>query len=115
MIYVTCRGDKKEGIYTCPAEVPLSAKDVKKFANLEGKHIISLGCETVEPVLANSFLKAGAEIFIAPTGAPYGNSAFVFGVHVAYQLAQNKKSLKDAFTTAQSFDTQSEMFKLFGK
>ncbi|PJE63128.1 hypothetical protein COU88_01200 [Candidatus Roizmanbacteria bacterium CG10_big_fil_rev_8_21_14_0_10_39_6] len=115
LIFIACHGDEKEGIYTCPEEKPLSTEDVKEYANLEGKNIISLGCETGNQELGDSFLGAGVQSYIAPSGSPFGNSAFLFGVHIAYQLAQNKKSLKDAFETARSYDKESQMFKLFEK
>ncbi|MGD9129149.1 MAG: hypothetical protein PVJ09_01515 [Candidatus Woesebacteria bacterium] len=115
LIFIACHGDEKEGIYTCPGEKPLSAEDVKEYANLKDKNIVSLGCETGNKELANSFLDAGVKKYIAPSGAPFGNSAYLFGTHIAYELAQNKKSLEEAFETARSYDKESQMFKLFEK
>lgn len=112
-IILSCHGDEQEGIYTLPEEKPISASEIKETAKLVGKTILSLGCETGTKELAEAFLNSGCKTYIAPSGAPFGNTALLFAIHLCYEMRQNKKSFKEAMEAAKNFNSDSRMFALF--
>ena len=114
LMILSCHGYDGEGMFTCPDERPMQPEEIAKTAKLKGKTVLSLGCHTGTDDFANAFLKAGCAAYVAPEGAPFGNTALLFAVHACYEL-YNKESLKQAVHRAASFNADSALFRLWQK
>ncbi|MFD1396413.1 delta-aminolevulinic acid dehydratase [Kroppenstedtia eburnea] len=93
----------------------IGPKEIRKFAALEGKTVLSTGCETGDSELAQAFLDAGCKAFIAPEEAVDGNSATIFTQLFFYEKIQNKRRTEEAFRLAQGIDSETRYFRLFQK
>ena len=113
-VHGTRDGAKEEGI-NMPDEEAVVTKDIIQFANLKGKTVINLGCLTGNNNLVKAFInKAQAKYYIAPAGAPWGNSSLLFAIHLFYEMDKGK-STEEAVKIASNFDERTKMFKLFKK
>lgn len=112
LVILVCHGDDSGVLFTCPDERPMTPDEVGRCASLDGKTVVSLGCHTGSQSFADAFLSAGARAYVAPSGAPYGNTAVLFATHLCYEL-HNKEPLKEAIQIASSYNADSGMFALF--
>lgn len=114
-LILSCHGDEKEGMYTCPDEKPLLPDEIRKASKLKNKTILSLGCATGTDEFAAAFLDTGSSAYIAPKDYPFGNSSLLFAIHLCYQVSQHKKPLAEAFEMAKKYEKESSMFQLWQK
>lgn len=99
----------KEGIHITN-EDSVTERDIVSSVQLEGKSVISLGCETGRSEYADAFKKGGVQIYIAPVGYPEGNASLMFVMRLFYEL-KNGTAIVDAVAAA-IIDKETKMFKL---
>lgn len=88
-------------------------EEIRRFARLAGKTVISTGCSAGNVETAQAFLDSGCEIYIGPNDYPDGNDALMFVLRLFYDLIQNNRSVKEAFQNAKSLDAEMDMFQLY--
>ncbi|ERI09393.1 hypothetical protein HMPREF0083_02512 [Aneurinibacillus aneurinilyticus ATCC 12856] len=88
-------------------------EEIRRFAKLAGKTVISTGCSVGKLETAQAFLDSGCEVYIGPNDDPYGNDALMFVLRLFYDLIQNKRSVKEAFQNAKSLDAEMDMYQLY--
>ncbi len=64
----------------------MGADEVRRHLRLTGSFVVSIGCETGSPELADAFLDAGAVGYFAPQEAPDEHAAFLVAVLFFYEL-----------------------------
>ncbi|MCY1118948.1 delta-aminolevulinic acid dehydratase [Bacillus safensis] len=96
-----------------PRDTAFGAGEIKRYASLEGVHVISTGCTLGEKNLADAFLKAGATSYTAPDDYIDGNAAFIFLLTMLYELMNNTKTVRAAFDRARSIDEETKLFQLY--
>jgi hypothetical protein len=110
LVILSCHGD--EGGILMDPEPPLLPQEIREIARLTGKTILSLGCETGTPELAQAFRDAGCQAYIAPTQPVDGSASLLFAVHLLYHLA-NGTTLEQAFAKSAGYDDESRFFRLY--
>lgn len=95
--------------------VDIGPKEIRQFASLEGKTVLSTGCETGKSKLAQAFLDAGCKAYIAPEEAVDGNATVIFTQLFFYEKIQNNRKTEEAFRLAQGIDSETGYFRLFQK
>ncbi|QKG85279.1 delta-aminolevulinic acid dehydratase [Kroppenstedtia pulmonis] len=93
----------------------IGPKEIRQFASLEGKTVLSTGCETGKSKLAQAFLDAGCKAYIAPEEAVDGNATVIFTQLFFYEKIQNNRRTEEAFRLAQGIDSETGYFRLFQK
>jgi hypothetical protein len=88
------------------------ANDLTAFLNLEGKIVLSVGCNSASPALVKAFLDGGAAAYIAPLAPPFAHSCAMFVSLVFYGLTQHL-SLTDAVERAGRFHDELAMWRTF--
>ena len=83
-----------------------------QFANFRREWVLSTACGLGNEIMAASFLRKGAQAFIAPSQEIEGNAALFFIIHFFYQLKKGT-SLEEAFTLASLIDTETSYFKYY--
>jgi hypothetical protein len=111
IIVLCCHGDE-DGIIMGD-EKPISVKDIAAANGFAGKSVISLGCATGSKEFVRAFKQTGCDMYVAPKGYPFGNTALLLAVHVLYSVAQHKKTLKAAVKAARKFDKNSLLFDIW--
>ncbi|SMO90705.1 delta-aminolevulinic acid dehydratase [Melghirimyces algeriensis] len=91
----------------------IGPEEIRQFASLEGKIVLSTGCETGDSELAQAFLDVGCKAYIAPEEAIDGNAATIFTQLFFYEKIQNKRRTEEAFRLAQGIDSETRYFRLF--
>ncbi|MFI5782209.1 hypothetical protein [Nocardia sp. NPDC051570] len=120
-VIVNCHGD--DGRILLPvlgraiaAEQPfidrMGPKRVRKHLRLSGNTVISTGCETGKPALAQAFLDAGATAYFAPTADPDGHTAFLAVSLLFYELTGGRP-LREAAHRVRTYDDDLAMWKLW--
>jgi hypothetical protein len=95
----------KEG--SMPPEV------IAKRISLPGKVFLSTACGTGSAAFGDAFLKGGVAVYIAPEGYPDGADAALF-VHILFQqIFCREMPVRSAVVTAQNYDEEYAMFKIF--
>jgi hypothetical protein len=95
-----------------PVHGSLGPDDVRRFARLPGSVVISTGCGTGTPALAEAFLDAGASAYLAPAGAPFGYASVFAPLYVFYKLTE-QRSLEHAVERLRAHDGELAMWRLF--
>ena len=85
-----------------------SSEEIRKYINLTGKVILNLGCATGNPAMAEAFSENN--VYIAPKDDVDGNSALLFAIQLFYEIAQNKKTVFDAYCSAKGIDRETALF-----
>lgn len=88
----------------------ISASDINKYIKLRDKLILNLGCTTGKKELAKAF--SIENTYIASDDYTEGNSALYFAISFFYELSKGT-DLDNAYTTAKSIDSETELFKIF--
>lgn len=85
---------------------------VRKHLQIPGSAVISLGCETGEPALAEAFLQVGASSYVAPTGQPDGHAAFIASLLLFYELTEGRELL-DAVERVRTYNDSLAMWRIW--
>lgn len=88
-----------------------SAEEIARYCKLSGKTILNLGCTTGQGDISGIFSKYNH--YIAPTDYVAGNSALCFAVRFFYEIAQNKRTIHDAYLLAAGTDEETGYFEYF--
>jgi hypothetical protein len=90
----------------------LRPDDIRQLARLQGSVVIATGCDTGAPGLADAFLDAGADAYVAPAGAPFGYASFFAPLFLFYELTEGR-TLAEAVARLQAHDRELAMWCLF--
>ncbi|MBF6174437.1 hypothetical protein [Nocardia blacklockiae] len=90
----------------------MGPEQVERYLRIPGSVVISTGCETGEPALAQAFLRAGAGSYFAPTDAPDGYAAFVAVLLMFYELTEGRELL-DAAERVRTYNDNLSMWRLW--
>ena len=85
--------------------------DVRRVADLHGATLIATGCQLGVDEMADAFLDAGAETYIAPTGAPFGYASVFAPVMLFYELTEGR-SIDAAVERLRAHDDELAMWQL---
>lgn len=88
-------------------------REIARFAKLDGKVVLGNGCTLGDPLLAQAFLDSGCSIYIGPDDYPDGNAALMFALRFCYEIIQNKRSVKEAFSIAKETDKETSMYQMY--
>ena len=89
-----------------------SVDELAAIVRLPGKVIVSVGCASGSPELADVFLSCGASAYIAPLTSPFGHAAPVFVTVLFFALTQGR-TLEEAVEVARSVDRELAIWQLF--
>ncbi|MFT4233107.1 MAG: hypothetical protein QM606_10090 [Leucobacter sp.] len=90
----------------------VAADDLRSFARFDGRVVISTGCETRHPALAQAILDCGATAYIAPAGAPFGYASYFAPISLFYDLTE-QRDLEQAVTQLHQHDAELRMWQLY--
>lgn len=96
------RPDEPQGNFT--------AEEISRYLRLSGKVILNLGCSTGTEPLATVF--SACNTYLAPADDVAGSSALMFALRFFYELAQNHKSVPEAYELARAADDETRLFSL---
>ncbi|MGW0252051.1 hypothetical protein ACWDYH_36040 [Nocardia goodfellowii] len=85
---------------------------VREHLRMPGSVVISLGCETGEPALAEAFLQVGASSYVAPTDAPDSYAAFMAALLMFYELTEGRE-LVDAVERVRAYNDSLAMWRIW--
>lgn len=85
--------------------------DLRGVADLHGATVIATGCEMAAEPMADAFLDAGAEAYVAPTGAPFGYASVFAPALLFYELTEGR-SLDAAVDRLRAHDDELAMWQL---
>jgi len=88
-----------------------SAAEIERYCKLSGKTVLNLGCTTGQENIAGVFAKQNQ--YIAPTDYVAGNSALYFAVRFFYEIAQNGRTVHDAWKLASNADKETFSFAYY--
>jgi hypothetical protein len=86
--------------------------DVRQFADLEGRNVLSLGCETGTEELGRAFLDAGALAYAAPQGWPFVQTSTLFAILVFRELALRRGTFSEAVGRAAQYDDETALWQV---
>lgn len=108
LVILSCHGDAG-GMLLMPYEPAVGDAELAAAIQLPGRVVLSLGCRTGTPEIAEAFIAGGCHAYIAPTEDIEGNTALLFAIHLFYALAAHRP-LEEAVVEAQAYDTESRQF-----
>ncbi|TQE36453.1 hypothetical protein Sipo8835_09850 [Streptomyces ipomoeae] len=85
---------------------------VREHLRLPGSVTLATGCDTGDPALAEAFLDAGASMYIAPTGAPFGYASVFAPLFFFYELTE-RRTPSAAVERLRAHDTELAMWQLY--
>ncbi|MFI6871685.1 hypothetical protein [Nocardia sp. NPDC050406] len=85
---------------------------VRNHLRLPGSVVISTGCDTGDPALAEAFLEVGASSYFAPTDSPDGHAAFMAALILFYEMTEGRELL-DAVKRVQTYNDSFAMWTLW--
>lgn len=85
--------------------------DVRRVADLRGATVIATGCDMGAEAMADAILDAGAEAYVAPTGAPFGYASVFAPAMIFYDLTQGS-SIDVAVERLRAHDEELAMWQL---
>ncbi|GLW47042.1 hypothetical protein Stsp02_27040 [Streptomyces sp. NBRC 14336] len=94
-----------------PFNGTLGPEQVRAHLRLPGSVVLVTGCETGHPALADAFLDAGASVYIAPEGAPFGYASVFAPMFLFYELTQ-QRGLTEAVERLRAHDDELSMWRL---
>ncbi len=92
----------------------LGPDEVRRHLQLSGSFVVSIGCETGRPELAEAFLDAGAVGYFAPQEAPDGHVAFLVALLFFYELTGGMAAV-EAAQRARRYDAATHMRRLWSR
>jgi hypothetical protein len=84
---------------------------VREHFHLPGSVTLVTGCDTGDPALADAFLDAGAGIYVAPRGAPFGYASMFAPLFFFYELTELRTPLA-AVERLRAHDDELAMWEL---
>ena len=90
----------------------LTGDDLRGFARFDGATVISTGCGTGTPELADAVLACGAAGYVAPAGYPEGHASFFALSYLFYAVAEGR-SVAAAVERLAGHDTELAMWRYF--
>ena len=87
-----------------------TAEHIRDHLRLTGKVIVNLGCTTGESDLAGAF--SASNTYISPADYIDGRAALFFTIRLFYEIAQNGRSVSDAYKIACATDSETSIFGL---
>ncbi len=84
---------------------------MRRVADLRGATVIATGGELGTDAMADAFLDAGAEAYVAPTGAPFAYAS-VFAVAMLFYDLTEGRSLDAAVDKLREHDDELAMWQL---
>ncbi|MFC9997102.1 hypothetical protein [Nocardia sp. NPDC127526] len=94
-----------------PFNGSMGPKRVRKHLRLPGSAVISTGCGTGKPALAQAFLDAGASAYFAPAEPPDGHSAFFAVLQLFYELTAGR-DLRQAAHRVRAYGDEFDIWEL---
>ena len=85
--------------------------DVRRVADLRGSTVIAAGADLGTEAMADAFLDAGAEAYVAPTGSPFGYANVIAVALLFYDLTEGR-SLDAAVDSLRAHDDELAMWQL---
>ncbi|MGP3922783.1 hypothetical protein [Streptomyces sp. 8N616] len=85
---------------------------VRKHFHLPGSVTLVTGCDTGDTALADAFLDAGAGIYIAPRGAPFGYTSVFAPLFLFYELTE-QRTPAEAVERLRAHDDELAMWQLY--
>lgn len=85
---------------------------VREHVRLPGSVTLATGCDTGDPALAEAFLDAGAGIYIAPRGAPFGYASVFAPLFFFYELTEQRTPV-EAVERLSAHDDELAMWQLY--
>ena len=85
--------------------------DVRRVADLRGATVIATGCDMGSEAMADAFLDAGAEAYIAPAGAPFGYASVFAPALLFYELTEGR-GIDAAMQRLRAHDDELAMWQL---
>jgi GNAT superfamily N-acetyltransferase len=95
-----------------PFHGSLGPQEIVECARLGGRTVICTGCDTATPELAEAFLAAGCDGYLAPAGAPFGYASTIVVAVVFYELIQGR-SFDSAVDKLRAIDDELAMWQLY--
>ncbi|SBT90783.1 hypothetical protein GA0115233_102233 [Streptomyces sp. DI166] len=95
-----------------PFNGALGPDQVRAHLRLPDSTVIVNGCETGNRALADAFLDAGADAYIAPEGAPFGYASVFAPMFLFYELTQ-QRCLAEAVERLRVHDDELSMWQLY--
>jgi hypothetical protein len=90
----------------------LTAADLRGFARFDGATVISTGCGTGTPELADAVLACGAAGYLGPTGYPEGHACFFVLSYLFYELTEGRP-IAAAAERLRGHDAELAMWRYF--
>lgn len=90
----------------------LTADDLRGFARFDRATVISTGCDTGMPRLAEAVLACGAAGYLAPAGQPEGHASLFALSYLFYELAEGR-SAAAAAERLRGHDAELAMWRYF--
>ncbi|MFE3036451.1 hypothetical protein ACFXKY_32960 [Streptomyces canus] len=85
---------------------------VREHFQLPGSVTLVTGCDTGDPALADAFLDAGAGIYIAPRGAPFGYASMFAPLFFFYELTERRTPM-EAVERLRAHDDELAIWELY--
>ncbi len=85
---------------------------VREHFHLPGSVTLVTGCDTGDPALADAFLDAGAGIYVAPRGAPFGYASMFAPLFFFYELTEQRTPMA-AVERLRAHDDELAMWELY--
>ncbi|MFF7072022.1 hypothetical protein [Streptomyces pseudovenezuelae] len=120
-VILSCHGDEGRILMDDVAEElarfqpfngAVGPEHVREHFRLPGSVTLVTGCDTGDPALAEAFLDAGAGIYVAPRGAPFGYASVFAPLFFFYELTE-KRSPMAAVERLRAHDDELAMWQLY--
>lgn len=90
----------------------LPPRAIADRVHLPGWIVLSTGCLTGGPAMADAFRKGNVAALIGPEDYPEGTAAALFAIHFCHELIVRKRNVEDAWRRAAGYDAGSGMYVL---
>ncbi|WP_459499359.1 delta-aminolevulinic acid dehydratase [Bacillus sp. C1] len=87
--------------------------EMKRYAKLHDKYIITSGCTLGDQNLAEAFLNSGVKTYIGSRDYVDGNAALMFTIRLFYGIINHQQTIDDAFQDAKLLDDEALTFELY--
>jgi hypothetical protein len=120
-VIISCHGDEGRILMEDVAEElarfqpfngPVGPDQVREHIRLPGSVTLVTGCDTGDPALADAFLDAGAGVYIAPRGAPFGYASVFAPLFFFYELTEQRTPM-EAVERLRAHDEELSMWRLY--
>lgn len=88
-------------------------QDVRRSADLSGRNVLCLACESGSAAMGDAFLDAGAAAYAAPAGSPFVQTSTLFAILVFRELAFRGGTFGEAVRRARSYDEETGNWMIY--